>query len=144
MFQFDELWIRDTNTPRSLDWLAGRYGHHVAGWVIYGDASGSARHSDAVISNWIHIQNDKRLLNKQLLIPYANPFIADDVSLREAGEVSERKAIVGVVSESRAVGGQDREVRLSLDCSVMTAPPPPPPDVPESCPSQSLRDRQCG
>ena len=37
---FDELIIRDCNTPRALNELWNRYGHHPGGWQFYGDASG--------------------------------------------------------------------------------------------------------
>jgi hypothetical protein len=77
MFVFDELWIKNTNTKRSLDDLAARYPEHSAGWVFIGDASGQNRHSSAESSDYIQIMNDKRFKNSKMIFPAANPRVAD-------------------------------------------------------------------
>lgn len=76
---FDELWLRDTNTPATLDKLAARYHDHKGGWEFYGDASGSARKSSASRSDYQHIMNhaDFKRMGRSLHYPYANPPVAD-------------------------------------------------------------------
>lgn len=77
---FDELWIHNTNTPRTLDELHRRYGDHRAGWLFFGDASGRARKSSATQSDYAHIRNDTRFINAKVLYPKANPAVDDRVS----------------------------------------------------------------
>lgn len=71
----DELFIRDTNTPRTLDALWGRYSHHRAGFEFYGDASARARRSSATLTDYQLIHNDARFRQAGRTIHYlaANP-----------------------------------------------------------------------
>ena len=77
---FDEMYIRDTHTPQALDELWGRYGDHKAGWVFTGDASSRQRKTSAALTDYIHIQNDKRFENKRVYIPKSNPGVNDRFS----------------------------------------------------------------
>lgn len=75
---FDELWMRDTNTPAALEALAARYHDHKGGWEFYGDASGDARKSSASQSDYKHILNHAafKLMGRSLHYPRANPSVA--------------------------------------------------------------------
>lgn len=79
----DEVWKRNTNTPATLDELDRRYNHpnpHQAGWMFFGDATSKARKTSAVASDYAHIQNDKRFLNKKVFYPNANPSVHERFS----------------------------------------------------------------
>lgn len=58
----DEFFVRDTNTPETLDRLWSKWGHHRAGFHFYGDPSGRQRKSSASASDYIHILNDPRFV----------------------------------------------------------------------------------
>ncbi len=85
---FDELIIRDCNTPRALNELWARYGHHPGGWQFYGDASGRARHPSATQSDYAHIWNDQRFSKSRggrtLHYPGGNPGLEDRFSATNA------------------------------------------------------------
>lgn len=75
---FDELFIRDTNTQRTLDELWTRYGAtQKNGWCFLGDASGRARKTSASKSDYQLIKADERFAPKRVLYPKANPAIVD-------------------------------------------------------------------
>lgn len=73
---FDEIFLRNTNTPKTLDNLHERYGQHES-WEFYGDASGAARKTSAAKSDYLHIKGDERFKGASLYYPKKNPFIAD-------------------------------------------------------------------
>lgn len=52
---FDEIFIRNTNTPESLVELHKRYGDHPSGFHFFGDASGRARKTSASSSDYLII-----------------------------------------------------------------------------------------
>lgn len=71
---FDEVMIRDTNTPATLDHLHTRYGAgHTGDWEFYGDAAGRARHTNAAPTDYIIIRNDSRFPGRRVYYPRANP-----------------------------------------------------------------------
>jgi len=76
---FDELYLRDTTTQRSLDVLSSRYPDHAAGWQFYGDATGRARNTRASDSDYIQIKSDPRFIEmgRTCHYPKANPVRAD-------------------------------------------------------------------
>ncbi len=78
--QFDEVWLRNTNTPATLDHLYSRYGSHGAGWSWFGDASSRARETSATKSDYLHILNDDRFRHKRVVMPKRNPMILDRIS----------------------------------------------------------------
>lgn len=61
---FDEIWLRNTNTQRTLDTLWERYKDHQGGWVFVGDPAGRHRHSSASKSDYAQIKNDYRFKAK--------------------------------------------------------------------------------
>jgi hypothetical protein len=74
---FDELRINNTNTQASLDILHQKYGHHKAGWIFIGDASGRARKTSATSTDYVIIKNDPRFPNKTMSYTKANPAVED-------------------------------------------------------------------
>lgn len=79
--QFDEIWLRDTNTPGALTHLVSRYGHHEAGWVFTGDATGRARKTSATVSDYLHIKNCDALERKLVVYPKSNPGVKNRLSV---------------------------------------------------------------
>ena len=76
---FDELFLRNSNTPAMLDVLTSRYANHKGGWQFYGDATGQARKSAATMSDYAHITTNAKLraMGRTLHYPKSNPPIAD-------------------------------------------------------------------
>jgi hypothetical protein len=81
---FDELFIRDTITPKTLDVLHLRYPTHKAGWIFMGDATSTHRHSSATVTDYVHIHNDERFTPKKMLYPEKNPIVADRIAVMNA------------------------------------------------------------
>lgn len=76
---FDELFLRNSNTPEMLDVLCSRYPDHKGGWQFYGDATGQARKSAATMSDYAHITTNAKLkaMGRTLHYPASNPPVAD-------------------------------------------------------------------
>ena len=76
---FDEIWLRNTNTPESLGVLLSRYGKHKGGFQMYGDASARARKTSAYMTDYAHLCNDVRLkaLGRTMHYINSNPPVAD-------------------------------------------------------------------
>ena len=93
---FDELWMRDTHTQAALDETWRRYSEHRGGFEFYPDASAKALHTNAPISDYTIISNDRRFADSpggcRIYIPPANPPVPDRISacnamwLNAAGE----------------------------------------------------------
>ena len=86
---FDEIKLRSTNTPATLNHLYQKYGQHENGWAFYGDASGRNRSTKASMSDYQIIANDDRFKRKKVRYPAANPpradrFAATNALLRNA------------------------------------------------------------
>lgn len=81
---FNEIWLRDTMTTRTLDHLAMMHGQHKAGWIFMGDATSRARKTSASVTDYVHIANDKRFQNKRMLYPPSNPPARDKISTTNA------------------------------------------------------------
>lgn len=77
---FDELWLRDTNTKRTLDELHKRYGSHDAGWYFFGDASSKSRKTSASVTDYLQIRNDTRFSKSKVLYPDSNPAVTDRIA----------------------------------------------------------------
>ena len=76
---FDEIWIRNTNTPATIDELLRRHGTHPGGFQMYGDASVRNRETSAYQTDLTHITQDARLLKLGRSMHYirSNPPVAD-------------------------------------------------------------------
>lgn len=77
IFIFDEVFLRETNTPATLDYLFDKYRSHNAGWFFFGDASGKSRKTSATKSDYLIIKNDARFGQKKVLFPSKNPNVRD-------------------------------------------------------------------
>lgn len=77
---FDEVWLRNTSTQDTLNYLHKRYGQHQAGFEFFGDATGRARKTaanSAAQSDYIIIRNDTRFNRAQVYYPKSNPSLVD-------------------------------------------------------------------
>ncbi len=76
---FDEIWVRNTNTPATLDILLSRYANHTGGFQMYGDASARGRRTSAYMTDYNHIAQDARLKAKGRTMHYirSNPPVVD-------------------------------------------------------------------
>lgn len=76
---FDELFLFDTTTQRTLDELYRRYPNHTGGWRFYGDATGKSRHTCATDSDYTTILADPRFrkMGRSVHYPRSNPARAD-------------------------------------------------------------------
>ena len=86
---FDEIKLRNANTPSTLEYLHKKYGQHEKGWCFYGDAAGKHRTTNAALSDYQIISNDSRFQPKRVLVPAANPqrkdrFAATNALLKNA------------------------------------------------------------
>ena len=78
---FGEMVIKNSNTPEMCRQLLEKYGNHRAGIIIYGDASGSSRHTNAAFSDYqIIIDNFKNAPGFKLKIKRANPKVKDRIN----------------------------------------------------------------
>lgn len=80
---FDELWLRDINTPDALDALWAKYAGHKGGFQFFGDASWArARKTSASMTDYAHILNDERFKKAGRIVRYPrkNPPIRDKFS----------------------------------------------------------------
>lgn len=76
---FDEIWLTNSNTRKTLDELHRRYGSHKGGFRFYGDATGRNAHSSASESDYTQIKGDKRFhdLGATVHYKYSNPAVVD-------------------------------------------------------------------
>lgn len=74
---FDEIFMKETNTQKTLDELNRRYPVHKKGWVFIGDATGASRKTSAASTDYAQIANDLRFVNSELRFPRSNPAILD-------------------------------------------------------------------
>ena len=84
---FDELWLRDTTTVKTLDTLWQRYGSRAkVGLRFFGDATGRARRTSAAIYDYQAILDDKRFhaIGSTIHFPKANPQVVDRVACANA------------------------------------------------------------
>lgn len=75
LYTFDEVFLRDANTPKTMDFLANKFHAHTAGWKFFGDATSKARKTNASRSDFIIIKNDSRptFQQKRVIFPERNP-----------------------------------------------------------------------
>lgn len=71
----NEIWMRNTNTRKTLDALWEMYCEHRGGFEFYGDATSSARHTSASSSDYQQILSDVRFrrAGRTLHYPHAAP-----------------------------------------------------------------------
>lgn len=74
---FENLFIRETNTPAMMDFLHNKYYAHTAGWTFCGDASSRSRKTNATRTDYLTIKNDARFGDKKVFFPKRNPHLRD-------------------------------------------------------------------
>lgn len=84
-YVFDEVFLKDTNTPRTLDHLYQKYYEHSRGWRFYGDASSRSRKTNAVKTDYLIIKEDARFGQKKVYFFKKNPHIRDRFASVNAG-----------------------------------------------------------
>ena len=83
VFCFDEIFLRNINTPETLNVLWKRYSEHKAGFEFYGDATSRQRRSSAAFTDYAHIARDDRYdkhVKKKVYYLRANPPLIDRFS----------------------------------------------------------------
>jgi hypothetical protein len=80
LYFIDEIFIRNSNTVDCCKEFKLRYPNHRAGLLLYGDASGEARHSSSNVSNYKIIQDELAAYGIRKHIPSDNPAVVDRVN----------------------------------------------------------------
>lgn len=57
IYTFAEIVLSNTNTQAAMQFLSSRFGSHKAGWHLFGDSAGKARHTSASSSDYAQIIN---------------------------------------------------------------------------------------
>lgn len=96
---FDEIHLRDTNTPATLEVLLGRYREHKGGFQFYGDASGRGRRTSAFQTDFVHIASNAELkkLGRTMHYDLSNPPVPDryaSTNARICNGVGERRLFI--------------------------------------------------
>jgi hypothetical protein len=90
VYVIDELCIKNCNTLDACNEFKNRYPNHNAGIVLYGDATGRARHTDSNITNWKIIETELARYGITTRVPTRNPAERDRIN-----------AVNGVICNSR-------------------------------------------
>ena len=76
----DEFWIRNSNTVETCREFKLRYPNHTRGVILYGDATGHARHTDSNVTNWKIVENELRHYGVSKCVPTKNPAERDRIN----------------------------------------------------------------
>lgn len=98
---FDEIFLRNSNTEQACKEFMLRHPNHKAGIVLYGDATGKARHTDSNITNWKIIENMLGRYGLTKRVPESNPAERDRVN-----------AMNGIICNSKG----DRRLLVNPKC----------------------------
>lgn len=78
---FDELAVRNSNTPEMCRAILKKYENHRAGIIVYGDATGQSRHTQSSLSDYQIITDMfKNIPNLSLRIKSKNPDVKDRIN----------------------------------------------------------------
>ena len=80
VFAIDEIYLRNSNTIEACKEFKERYPNHTAGVVLFGDATGQARHSSSNITNWKIIEYELAPYGVSKRVPTHNPAERDRVN----------------------------------------------------------------
>jgi hypothetical protein len=80
VYVIDELFIKNCNTMDACQEFKTRYPNHNTGIVLYGDATGKARHTDSNITNWKIIENELSRYGISMRVPVKNPAERDRIN----------------------------------------------------------------
>ncbi len=84
LYFFDELFLRNTTTQKTLDHLYHKYPTHTGGWAFCGDATSNYRKTSAALTDYVQIDSDPRFLNKKIAYPKKNPAVQDRITVVNA------------------------------------------------------------
>lgn len=77
---FDEIYIRDSNTMECCQEFKERFPKHGSGLILYGDATGKARHTSSNVTNWKIIENELGGYGLTNRVPSKNPAERDRIN----------------------------------------------------------------
>lgn len=97
----DEIFLRNSNTEEACREFKLRMPRHRAGVILYGDATGKARHTSSNVTNWKIIENELRHYGLTKRVPSANPAERDRVN-----------AVNGLICNSK----NDRRLLVNPKC----------------------------
>jgi hypothetical protein len=80
VYAVDEIFMKNCNTVDACQEFKTRYQNHQAGIVLYGDATGRARHTDSNITNWKIIETELARYGITNKVPTRNPAERDRVN----------------------------------------------------------------
>lgn len=92
VYAIDEIFIRNSNTVQCCQEFKSRYPNHDAGLVLYGDATGEARHTSSNVTNWSIIKEELGRYGIEMRVPNKNPAEKDRVN-----------AVNGLICNSKGV-----------------------------------------
>lgn len=97
----DEIYLKNSNTIEACQEFKSRYPSHRAGVVLYGDATGKARHSSSNVTNWKIVEDELRAYGVTKRVPEANPAERDRIN-----------AMNGIICNSK----NDRRLLVNPKC----------------------------
>lgn len=77
---FDEIYMKNSNTEEACKEFKARYPNHSSGIILYGDATGQARHTSSNVTNWKIIENELGQYRVERRVPLKNPNERDRVN----------------------------------------------------------------
>jgi len=80
---FDEIWLRNTNTPEALNIFVAKYKDNKCTAQMYGDASARGRRTSAYLTDYNHIKSDTRFPHTMHYLR-GNPSVPDRFSVTNA------------------------------------------------------------
>lgn len=80
VYVIDEIYLKNSNTIDACQEFKNRYPNHNAGLVLYGDATGRARHTDSNVTNWKIIELELSRYNISMRVPTKNPAERDRIN----------------------------------------------------------------
>lgn len=97
VYVIDEIFLRNSNTIEACKEFRNRYPSHNTGLVLYGDATGQARHSSSNVTNWMIIQEELGRYGIDKRVPTKNPAERDRINAVNAmicNSKNERRVLV--------------------------------------------------
>ena len=80
IYAIDEIYIKNCNTLMACQEFKNRYRNHNGGVVLYGDATGRARHTSSNVTNWKIIEDELRPYGITTNVPVKNPAERDRIN----------------------------------------------------------------
>jgi hypothetical protein len=80
IYAIDEIFLKNSNTIECCKEFKTRFPDHRAGLHLYGDATGTARHTDSNVTNWKIIENELSGYGITKHIPLKNPAERDRIN----------------------------------------------------------------